>query len=77
MQLGRTRDSCYLYLWVAGSNPSGATFSSVITLRKLFTHIYTQANYAFHPFGVDKLAPALAGGQSHFVHLWGWRLIYV
>jgi len=41
-------------------------FRHVITLNKLFTHIYSG-----HPFMVSKLAPALAEGQSPFVHLVG------
>jgi len=32
---------------------------------------FTQANYALHPFKVDKLVPASAGDQSSYVHLWG------
>jgi len=35
-------------------------FLNVITLSKLITHIYP-GQLAFHPFGVDKLAPSSAG----------------
>jgi len=53
-----------LDLSVAGSNPRGETFPTVIALNYSLT--ISQANEANRPFGVHKLATVGAVGQSPF-----------
>jgi len=57
------------YMHIAGSNPGGDNFPTLIALNYSLT--IAKPNYANRPFVVDKLAPAEAEGQSPFVYTFG------